>query len=281
MAGPMKWTRPGALVLAVAAVAAGVGSAAQGAASSADATTRVAATLNVRAALKIASSTASRRFGESCAPGTPALVECFDVRGSGTIRGLGRVSLSSLHFVDTAPQGCPSGEFRVIGASMRISVAGKGSIDLRLDPAEGCRTLATVLSHTRSYSVADGTGKYAGATGAGTVRREAGFGRSGATGNDLVVGTLTVPGLEFDLTPPRLSGASPRSVKAANGATRARVAYQVTARDAVDGRVVVKCTPRSGSRFRIGRTVVTCSGTDSSGNTARARFTVSVTKGGG
>jgi hypothetical protein len=277
----MKWTRPGALVLAVVAVAAGVGSAAQGAASSSDATTRVAATLNVRAALKTASSTASRRFGENCAPGTPALVECFDVRGSGTIRGLGRVSLSSLHFVDTAPQGCPSGEFRVIGASMRISVAGKGRIDLRLDPAEGCRTLATVLSHTRSYSVADGTGKYAGATGAGTVRREAGFGGSGATGNDLVVGTLTVPGLEFDLTPPRLSGASSRSFKAANGATRTRVAYQVTARDAVDGRVVVKCTPPSGSRFRIGRTVVTCSGTDSSGNTARVRFTVSVTKGGG
>ena len=223
----------------------------------------------------------SNPLGESCAPGTPALVECFDVRGSGTIRGLGRVSLGSLHFVDTAPQGCSSGEFRVIGASMRISVAAKGSIELRLEPAEGCRTLSTVLSHTRSYSVVAGTGTYAGATGSGTVRREAGFAGSGATGNDLVVGTLTVPGLVFDVLPPRLSGATSRTVKAANGATRTRVAYQVTARDAVDGRVAVRCTPPSGSQFRIGRTIVTCSGTDSSGNTARARFTVSVTKGGG
>lgn len=265
--------------IAVGAIAAGAG-AAQGTTASSNAASGVAGTLNLRASLVTASSSASRRFGDDCAPGTPALVECFDVRGSGTIRGLGRVSLSSLHFVDTSPQGCPSGQFRVLGASLRITVAGKGGIELRLDPAEGCRTLATVLTHTRPYTVAGGTGRYARATGAGTVRREAAFTGSGAKGKDLVVGTLSVPGLEFDLTPPRLSGASSRTVRAASGAARTRVRYQVTARDAVDGRVGATCTPKSGSSFRIGRTVVTCVASDSSGNVARAKFTVTVTAGG-
>jgi hypothetical protein len=59
-------------------------------------------------------------------------------------------------------------------------------------------------------------------------------------------------------------------------ARRARVTYAVHASDAVDGTVPVSCRPRSGSRFRIGRTVVRCSATDSSGNTATARFTVRV-----
>jgi HYR domain len=138
------------------------------------------------------------------------------------------------------------------------------------------RTLATVLSHTRPYTVVGGTGAYSGATGAGTVRRVAGFAGQRAVGTDFVVGTFTVPSLEFDLTPPRLTGASSRTVRAAKGATRARVIYQVAARDAIDGRVSVKCTPPSGSRFRIGHTLVRCSATDLSGNTARTTFGVSV-----
>jgi hypothetical protein len=34
--------------------------------------------------------------------------------------------------------------------------------------------------------------------------------------------------------------------------------------------------PRSGSRFRVGRTRVTCSATDTSANTRKATFTVTV-----
>jgi hypothetical protein len=263
----------GLIAVVVAAVCGGI---AEGGRHSADSGTRVTATLSLRAAIPTESSSASRRFGEDCAPGTPETVECFDVRGSGTVRGLGRVVLRSLHFVDTAPQGCPSGQFRVLDASVRLVVAGKGSIELRLDPAAGCKTLATVLSHTRSYTITRGTGTYAGATGTGTVRRQASFGGSGAVGKDFVVGSVAVPGVQFDLAPPRLSGAAPKTVRAAQGATRARVVYRVGARDAVDGIVPVKCTPPSGRQFRVGRTVVTCSATDSSGNAARARFTVTV-----
>lgn len=305
MAGAMTRIRPAALVLASAVLAAGAGDAVGGATEAPlvvavpqhvgasgrtveaqptvpgarAAVMRGAATLNLRATLAIASSSASRRFGERCAPGTPASVECFDVRGRGTVRGLGLVSLSSVQFVDTAPQGCPSGSFGVIGAPMRLSVAGKGTIELRLDPAAGCRTLATVLSHTRSYTIVGGTGAYSGATGSGSVRRVAGFAGGGASGKDTVAGTLSVPGLDFDLVPPSITGATARTARVARGAETARVAFSVKARDAQDGAVPVVCKPKSGASFRVGRTRVTCTATDTSGNTRAAAFWVTVRRG--
>jgi hypothetical protein len=54
------------------------------------------------------------------------------------------------------------------------------------------------------------------------------------------------------------------------------VRYAVTAQDAIDGAVPVACLPRSGSAFRLGRTVVSCAATDRSGNTQSTRFAVSV-----
>ncbi|WP_326766741.1 HYR domain-containing protein [Streptomyces sp. NBC_01591] len=47
----------------------------------------------------------------------------------------------------------------------------------------------------------------------------------------------------------------------------ARVTYDATAEDATDGTLPVTCTPASGSLFQVGRTAVTCSATDSAGNT--------------
>ena len=85
-----------------------------------------------------------------------------------------------------------------------------------------------------------------------------------------------VPGLEFDLTAPTISGATSKVVRAPLKAKRVRVTHQVTATDDLDGSVVVSCRPASGSRFKIGRTLVTCSATDGGGNTATARFTVAV-----
>ena len=85
-----------------------------------------------------------------------------------------------------------------------------------------------------------------------------------------------MPGLEFDLTRPTLTGASNKTMKARKGAKSARVAFGVTAQDDRDGALPVKCSQRSGSTFRIGRTRVTCSATDSSANSAAASFTVAV-----
>ncbi|UTO67808.1 HYR domain-containing protein [Streptomyces rapamycinicus NRRL 5491] len=54
------------------------------------------------------------------------------------------------------------------------------------------------------------------------------------------------------------------------------VDFTATARDAVDGELPVSCAPAPGSRFPVGRTRVSCTATDSSGNTGTdtATFTV-------
>ena len=92
----------------------------------------------------------------------------------------------------------------------------------------------------------------------------------------------SVPGLH--LTAPKLSGAVAKTLRAAKGARSARVTFEVTATDDEGGDVPVSCWPRSGSRFPLGKTMVLCAATDSSGNwvtdftgnTATAGFTVTV-----
>ena len=85
-----------------------------------------------------------------------------------------------------------------------------------------------------------------------------------------------MPGMQFDITAPVLAGANSKTVRAAKGAKRARIRFVVRASDAVDGAVAVSCDPRSGTYFALGRTKVTCEAMDSSGNTATARFVVTV-----
>ena len=56
----------------------------------------------------------------------------------------------------------------------------------------------------------------------------------------------------------------------------ARVTYFVKATDATDGIVAAACLPKSGSLFPVGRTTVTCTPTDSSGNSMTSRFAITV-----
>jgi HYR domain len=85
-----------------------------------------------------------------------------------------------------------------------------------------------------------------------------------------------VPGVRFDLTAPTISGAVEKRVRIARRAKPARVTYTVIAQDDVDGVVTATCSPPSGSRFTVGRTQVSCSAQDASGNTSTATFTVTV-----
>ena len=62
----------------------------------------------------------------------------------------------------------------------------------------------------------------------------------------------------------------------ATGPSGAQVPYEASATDDVDGSINPSCTPSSGSTFSIGDTEVTCSATDSSGNTASESFTITV-----
>ena len=88
-------------------------------------------------------------------------------------------------------------------------------------------------------------------------------------------GTLNVAGFAFDTTPPVIAGATSKVVKT-KLAAGVRLRYSVTATDATDGAVATACWPKSGSRFPVGRTTVTCKPTDSSGNPATARFVITV-----
>jgi hypothetical protein len=62
----------------------------------------------------------------------------------------------------------------------------------------------------------------------------------------------------------------------ATSVSGAVVAYTATATDLVDGNVSVKCSPASGSTFKIGVTDVTCSAADAHGNADTATFHVTV-----
>jgi hypothetical protein len=78
-----------------------------------------------------------------------------------------------------------------------------------------------------------------------------------------------------DTTPPSLS--LPANVTAeATGSAGAVVSYTATAVDAVDGARPVTCAPASGSTFTIGTTTVSCSASDTHGNTASGSFAVTV-----
>src|SRR3989449_5754990 len=77
-----------------------------------------------------------------------------------------------------------------------------------------------------------------------------------------------------DTTPPIVTVPSPFSVEA-TGPTGAVVTFSSAALDIVDGSMAVSCAPTSGSTFSLGTTAVTCTATDSAGNTGASTCEVS------
>jgi len=174
--------------------------------------------------------------------------------------------------------GCPDATARVLGYPARLSIARKGDLDLAVAQHSGCLAQENVPGASpQTFTVTGGSGVFAGASGSGTVTRVAGPPGVNVPGIDTWTGTVVVPGeINLDLTAPTISGATSKVVRAPRSAKSVRVRFRVTAADDVDGSVPVLCRPSSGSRFRIGRTPVTCSATDAAANTATARFTVTV-----
>lgn len=210
-----------------------------------------------------------------CPPGTPAVADCLRSVGRRAVAGLGRAAVTYDKLLPGDDRDC----FMVQHNKAVIEVAGKGSLQLSR-PGRVCANRPPPREDGPfTFSIADGSGRYAGATGSLVYRGIVPTGdetcRCG-TARDTWTGTLTVPGLDFDTTPPVLTGAVSKSVRAPKGARRVRVRFTVTAKDAVDGPVPVACKPRSGSQFKLGRTRVTCSASDSSSNTRAARFTITV-----
>ncbi len=195
--------------------------------------------------------------------------------------GLGRVTETYVKSFDQTI--CPN---QVTSFAKAVfDVAGKGQIEVTMgswpacaDPAATSATGQTVILDGK---ITRGTGTFAGASGSLSVSNHVNPPSCGmhvcrGAATDVWSGTLSVPGFEFDLTPPVLSGVTAKKVKAARKARFVRVRYSVKAQDDVDGSVRVTCKPASGSRFRVGRTKVSCGATDTSANTATAKFTVTV-----
>lgn len=78
-----------------------------------------------------------------------------------------------------------------------------------------------------------------------------------------------------DTTPPAIT-VPPDVTAEATSPAGAAVTFSVTAVDLVDGNTGVVCTPASGSVFSLGTHVVSCTSTDSHGNTGHAAFNVTV-----
>ncbi len=225
--------------------------------------------LNLRASLKLVST------GVECPPEVPVDVqECFARTGKGTVPGLGSVSETYVWPLREGPPTCPSPLAKPVATTGRLVVAGKGDIRFALADGPTCLPHGPAQENQpQDFTITGGTGIYEGVSGSGTAQRA--FGAT-VTGIERWTGTLLAPGTEFDVTPPKLNGATPKTVRAPKGQKRVRVTYTVTASDAVDGTVAVVCAPRSGSRFPLGRTRVICSATDKSANTATASFRVTV-----
>ena len=228
--------------------------------------TKAAGTLNLQMTMGVTSD------GVACPPGMPADANCFARAGSAAVAGLGRVSEEYTWPFTVGPPTCPATLAKPRATTGRFVVAGKGDISFALSDGANCVDVEPVRNEPQAFTITGGTGVFASAAGSGTVKRSLG----GGAGTEIWTGTLEVPGYTFDLAAPTLSGASAKTVRAPKGAKTAKVAYKVRATDDVDGSVPVACQPKSGSRFKVGKTTVKCTATDSSANVAKASFTVTV-----
>jgi RNA polymerase sigma factor (sigma-70 family) len=81
---------------------------------------------------------------------------------------------------------------------------------------------------------------------------------------------------QVDTTPPELIVPESTLRREATSADGTPVSFSARGTDAVDGPVEVTCSPRSGGRFQLGTTEVSCSAQDAAGNAAEDSFAVEV-----
>jgi len=88
--------------------------------------------------------------------------------------------------------------------------------------------------------------------------------------------SFTVTIIEEDTTPPVIIVQSDMVVNTTIN-NPLPVTFSVSVSDDLDGNIVPTCVPSSGSDFPIGKTKVTCTATDTSGNTSSESFSITVT----
>jgi hypothetical protein len=94
-----------------------------------------------------------------------------------------------------------------------------------------------------------------------------------ASGNTSAAKTFNVT--VKDTTPPSVIAPSDITTEA-TGPSGAAVTFSASASDTVDGSIAPNCSPASGNTFSITATTVTCTATDAHGNSANAKFEVTV-----
>jgi hypothetical protein len=216
----------------------------------------------------------------ACPAGSPAMTGCYSQASASdaAVPGLGRMTTAyTLVYEDFGSEGprCH------VHAQIPIVIAGKGEIDLATRSTSCITPTLNTANPTpevppTEYTITGGSGRYAGASGSGTLDYVGHETAPGAGFNNVTwTGTLNVAGVSFDTTPPQITGATAKTAKT-GAAKGVRVNYSVSAVDAADGAVAATCLPKSGSRFRIGRKTVTCTAVDGSGNTATRSFVITV-----
>lgn len=199
--------------------------------------------------------------GSDCVDGTvgvdPVRDHCVSQAGAVEVKGLGTVHVTTQHAVILSNASCPhgsvTGELKTPHGTLEISGAATGCVNSTFGYGD--------------YPInITGSGGLSGVSGSGTIANQGAY---------VVTATLSALSSVFDVENPVITGAVNKTVTTTSR-LGARVRFAVTARDGVDGHVGVTCHPASGSRFRVGRTRVTCSATDSSANIAVRSFFVNV-----
>ena len=202
--------------------------------------------------------------GTECPDGTVGVRSgadhCVLQAGAVQVKGLGTVHVTTLHVVILSNASCPhgsvTGELKTARGTLEVSGTAPGCVN-------------STFGYADYPIVITGSGGLSGVSGSGTIANQGAY---------VVTATLSAPSSLFDVESPVITGAVNKTVKTSSR-LGARVRFAVTARDGVDGRVGVNCRPPSGTRFRVGRTRVTCKATDSSANTVTRSFFVNVQRG--
>jgi hypothetical protein len=163
-------------------------------------------------------------------------------------------------------------QLRSVGTSPNVNVSLKSLTLQTINPPTSCQTLrfqyenqklpATEQDHPSSSYF--------------TLNVSAGGTRQSTTTFVLAPNQFREIVMVIDTIPPTIL--APAMISTTTTSTKGRhVSFRIRAKDNRDGRVGVRCSPRSGSFFALGRTRVTCWAHDRAGNQAVRRFTVLVT----
>ncbi len=178
---------------------------------------------------------------------------CAARTSTGPFAGLGQVTGRYTFVIDVGPPTCANGWGKARAYAVRFAIASKGEINFELAPAAEC------LNEEQRSRCASCDADVHGHWGHRDLRRcirhrnRCAFSQqrtTGAAGTETWTGTLTVPGLEYDVTARRWRERPIRRCKPRRVRSRPESSSGSLHRTTGMATLPVACAPRSGSRFR-------------------------------